>query len=251
MAEATYRYTLVVGEDTKERAWLEGILIRGGLEVAACSEAELLATPDLVPPQLVLLEDSRSGGNDPEGPQRAQRARLSSFDRIRAQPALAGVPVVMLAPDADIESYSAVIERGAAAYLVKPAAAEEVVRIAHKISGWLSSNDRTERRRRLRRPLVMQVDAELAGRAPVPGQIVDVSSGGCRVELPAPVTEGEAAKLTVRGLESPSVAALSAEVRWRRETQGGAQLVGMRFTGTSAAFAGRLLGAVPRHARSG
>jgi CheY-like chemotaxis protein len=247
MASELYRYTLVIGEDSPDRAWLEGILMRGGLEVAACSEVELAAMPDIVPPQLVVLDDSRPSEGNAESRRAGYAARMASFGRIRAQPALAGVPLIMLAPDADIDSFSAAIERGASAYLVKPAAAEEVVRIAHKISGWLSSHDRTEKRRRLRRPLVMRVDAAVAGRPPVPGQIVDVSSTGCRVELPARVAKGDAVKLTLHGVTGSTELALSAEVRWRRDTPEGAELAGLRFTGTAAVFAGKLLGAASRH----
>ena len=168
---AGYQYTLVVGPDSPDRAWLESVLMRGGLEVAACTEAELLAMQDIVPPQIVILDDS-SGRDE----------RMASFANVRSHPALSGVPVVILAYDADIDSFSAGITRGAAAYLVKPAAAEEVVAVAHKISGWLRSTDRTEKRRRLRRPLLLRVDAEIAGRdGVVPGQIVDVSGSGCRI----------------------------------------------------------------------
>ena len=37
MSERTagYQYTLVVGQDSPDRAWLESVLMRGGLEVAA------------------------------------------------------------------------------------------------------------------------------------------------------------------------------------------------------------------------
>jgi CheY-like chemotaxis protein len=247
MANELYRYTLVIGDDSPDRAWLEEILMRGGLEVAACSEAELAAMPDIVPPQLVVLDDSRPGGDDGDSTRTGHAERMASFERIRAQPALAGVPLIMLAPDADIDSFSAAIERGASAYLVKPAAADEVVRIAHKISGWLSSHDLTEKRRRLRRPLVMRVDAAVAGRQPVPGQIVDVSSTGCRVELPARVVKGDPVKLTLHGVTGSAELALSAEVRWRQGTSEGGELAGLRFTGTAAVLAGKVLGAGSRH----
>ncbi len=242
-----YRYTLVIGEDSPERAWLEDILMRGGLEVAACSESELLATPDIVPPQLVVLDDARLPGFGAEARREACAARMATFDRIRAQPALAGAPLVMLAPDADIDSFSSAIERGASAYLVKPAAAEDIVRIAHKISGWLSSHDRTEKRRRLRHPLVIRVDAAVAGRPPVPGQTVDVSSTGCRVELPDRVDTGDPVKLTLHGVSGSTELVLSAVVRWQRTTPEGIVLAGLHFTGTAAVFAGKLLGsASPR-----
>jgi len=74
--------------------------------------------------------------------------------------------------------------------------------VAHKISGWLRSTDRTEKRRRLRRPLLLRVDVEVAGRdGVVPGQIVDVSGSGCRVELKQPLEKGSAVRLTLYGVE--------------------------------------------------
>jgi response regulator RpfG family c-di-GMP phosphodiesterase len=230
-----YQYTLVVGNDTPDRAWVEGILMRGGLEVAACSEAELLGMPDIVPPQLVILDDAS-----------AREERMASFANLRAHPPLTGVPVVVLAYDADIDSFSAAITRGAAAYLVKPVPAEEVVAVAHKVSGWLSSSDRTEKRRRLRRPLLLRVDVEVRARKlTVPGQIVDVSGTGCRVELKEPLEKGEAVRITLYGLEGSTNLTLGGEVRWHRQAPDGTHVIGAKFTGTAAVLASRMLGTVP------
>jgi CheY-like chemotaxis protein len=227
-----YQYTLVVGPDSPDRAWLEGILMRGGLEVAACTEAELLAMPDIVPPQVAILDDSSS-----------RDERMASFANLRTHPPLAGVPVVVLAYDADIDSFSAAVTRGAAAYLVKPVPAEEVVAVAHKISGWLRSSDRTEKRRRLRRPLLLRVDVEIAGReSVVPGQIVDVSGTGCRVEMPGAVEKGSPVRLTLYGVEGSTDLTLGAEVRWQRRAPDGTHVAGVKFTGTAAVLAGRILG---------
>jgi CheY-like chemotaxis protein len=229
---AGFQYTLVVGPDSADRAWLESVLMRGGLEVAACTEAELLAMPDVVPPHLVVLDDSSR-----------REERMASFANLRAHGPLAGVPIVVLAYDADIDSFSAAITRGAAAYLVKPVAAEEVVAVAHKISGWLSSSDRTEKRRRLRRPLLMRVDVEVAGReGRTPGQIVDVSGSGCRVETAQPLARGDAVRLTLYGVEGSTDLSLAAEVRWQRRAPDGTEVAGVKFTGTAAVLAGRLLG---------
>ncbi len=229
---AGYQYTLVVGPDSPDRAWLESVLMRGGLEVAACTEAELLAMPDIVPPQIVILDDSAS-----------REERMASFANLRAHGPLAGVPIVVLAYDADIDSFSTAITRGASAYLVKPVAAEEIVAVAHKISGWLRSSDRTEKRRRLRRPLLLRVDVEVAGRDGVsPGQIVDVSGSGCRIELKQPVEKGNAVRLTLYGVEGSIDLSLGAEVRWERKAPDGTQVAGVKFTGTAAVLAGRLLG---------
>jgi CheY-like chemotaxis protein len=186
--------------------------------VAACTEAELLAMPDIVPPQIVILDDSS-----------ACEERMASFANLGSHGPLAGVPVVVLAYDADIDSFSNAITRGAAAYLVKPVAAEEVVAVAHKISGWLRSTDRTEKRPRLRRPLLLRV-------------IVDVSGSGCRIELKQPLEKGDAVKLTLYGVEGSIDLSLAAEVRWQRVAPDGTQVAGVKFTGTAAVLAGRLLG---------
>jgi CheY-like chemotaxis protein len=173
----------------------------------------------------------------------AREERMATFANLKAFPALAGVPVVILALDADMDSFSAAITRGAAAYLVKPVAAEEVVAVTHKISGWLGSGDRTEKRRRLRRPLLMRVDVEVIGReGVVRGQIVDVSGTGCRVELQGPVEKGDAVRLTLYGVEGSTDLSLGAEVRWQRRAPDGTQVAGVKFTGTAAVLAGRLLG---------
>ena len=234
MAEekAGYQYTLVVGPDSPDRAWLESVLMRGGLEVAACTEAELLAMPDIVPPQIVILDDSGS-----------REERMATFANLRAHVPLAGVPVVVLAYDADIDSFSTAITRGACAYLVKPVAAEEIVAVAHKVSGWLRSSDRTEKRRRLRRPLLLRVDVEIKGKEGLfPGQIVDVSGSGCRIELKHPLEKGDTVRLTLYGVEGSIDLSLSAEVRWHRQTGSDAHVAGAKFTGTAAVLAGRLLG---------
>lgn len=229
---AGYQYTLVVGQDSPDRAWLESVLMRGGLEVAACTEAELLAMPDIVPPQIVILDDSAS-----------REERMASFANLRAHGPLAGVPIVVLAYDADIDSFSTAITRGASAYLVKPVAAEEIVAVAHKISGWLRSSDRTEKRRRLRRPLLLRVDVDIAGRdGTFPGQIIDVSGSGCRIELKQPLEKGNTVRLTLYGVEGSIDLSLSAEVRWQRRAPDGTQVAGVKFTGTAAVLAGRLLG---------
>jgi CheY-like chemotaxis protein len=230
--KAGYQYTLVVGPDSPDRAWLESVLMRGGLEVAACTEAELLAMPDIVPPQIVILDDSAS-----------REERMATFANLRAHGPLAGVPVVVMAYDADIDSFSTAITRGASAYLVKPVAAEEIVAVAHKISGWLRSSDRTEKRRRLRRPLLLRVDVKIKGREGVfPGQIVDVSGSGCRIELRQPLAKGDTVRLTLYGVEGSIDLSLNAEVRWHRQTASDTHVAGVKFTGTAAVLAGRLLG---------
>jgi response regulator RpfG family c-di-GMP phosphodiesterase len=229
-----YQYTLIVGDDGIDRAWIEGTLMRGGLEVAASTHQDLANMPDIVPPHLAVLDDSSN-----------REERMANFRSLRLHPALAGVPVVVLAYDGDIESFSEAISKGAAAYLVKPVNAEELVAVAHKLSGWLSSSDRTEKRRRLRRPLVMKVEVDLRARKiRVPGQIIDVSGGGCRVELAEKIDKGDLVRVILHGTDDSTHMALGAEVRWVGQASDGTWVGGLRFTGTTALLASKVLGFV-------
>jgi len=229
-----YQYTLVIGPEGDDRAWVEDTLMRGGMEVAATALADLEAMPDIVPPRLVVLDDTRP---------RAER--MAAFARLRDHSALRGVPLVILAYDSDIDSFSEAISKGAAAYLVKPVSAEELVYTSHKLSGWLSSRDRTERRRRLRRPLLLKVDIDIKERQTrVAGQIVDVSSNGCRIELNEPLQKGDRVRVVLRGIEDSTHLALGAEVQWQKKTPEGTYAVGLRFTGTTALLAAKVLGFV-------
>ncbi|HXB54971.1 MAG TPA: PilZ domain-containing protein [Vicinamibacteria bacterium] len=230
----SYAYTLIVGPDSRDRAWIESTLMRGGLEVAASTEADLLAEPDIVPPHLLVLDDA-SGH-----PQLRE-----TFQRLRSHPALHGVPFVILSYDAGIETFSDAISKGAAAYLLKPVSPEELVSAAHKITGWLSSSDRTERRRRMRRPLLMKVEIDIrARRIRVPGQTLDVSSSGCRVELGEPLAVGDLVRVILHGPSETTHLALGAEVRQHRVLADGTHVAGLRFTGTTALLAAKLLGFV-------
>ena len=232
--DAGYQYTLVVGPDGPDRAWVEGTLMRGGLAVAAATHEDLAGMPDIVPPHLAVLDDSSD-----------RAGRMADFRRLRAHAAMAGVPVVMLAYDADIESFSDAIGRGAAAYLVKPVSAEELVEVAHKLSGWLRSSDRTEKRRRLRRPLLMKVDVDIRARKQrVPGQIIDVSGGGCRVELGVRLDKGDLVRVMLHGTDDSTHLALGGGVRWANQAADGTWEAGVRFTGTTALLASKVLGFV-------
>ena len=86
------------------------------------------------------------------------------------------------------------------------------------------------------------MDVEITGQSGVfPGQIVDVSGSGCRIELKQPLEKGDAVRLTLYGVEGSIDLFLNAEVRWQRRV-GETQVAGVRFTGTAAVLAGRLLG---------
>jgi response regulator RpfG family c-di-GMP phosphodiesterase len=227
-------YALVVGPDNPDRGWIENTLLQAGIEVAAASEADVLVTGDLLPPRLLVLDDASS-----------REARLASLRRLQAHPALKGVPLLVLAYEGDVESFTEAITKGVAAYLVKPANSGELVETAKRLSGWEGVTDRTERRRRIRRPLIMKIEAvDKQTKAHAMGHFYDVSGSGCRVELRLRVQVGDALRVILHSQDASTHVALGVEVRWVRETAPGVFEAGCRFTGTTALLAGKMLGFV-------
>lgn len=230
------RYVLVIGPDCDDRAWLEGVLMRADLAVAAASPGELLAAPDIIAPQIVLFDDAGT-----------RVARGEVLRRSMAIPALAGAPFIVLAYDRDIDSFSEAITGGAAAYLVKPAQASEVVDLARRLIGWATAPDRSEKRRRLRRPLLLRVDIDIRReKRTIQGRLVDVSDKGCQVETEEPLEQDDAVRVVLRGLEDTTHLALGAVVRWTENEDGKLFSAGLRFSGTTALLAGKLLGFATR-----
>lgn len=231
-------FCLVVAPEGPDRDWATETLDESGLTVYTASEAEVLATPDLVPPRLVVLDDAAT---------RAERNE--TLRRLSGHVPLKGVPVLVLSYDADIESYTDALTKGVSAFLVKPVNAEELVAVAHRLSGWTGRSDKTEKRRRIRRPLVMKVEVDLRSRKrKVPGQIVDVSGSGCRVEMTVatgePVEKGETVRIVLQGHDDTTHVTLGAEVRWYRLAPDGTHVFGAHFTGTTALLAAKVLGFV-------
>jgi response regulator RpfG family c-di-GMP phosphodiesterase len=210
------------------------VLLEGDVALAGATESDLLATPDIEPPRLVILDHP---GNRAE--------RLASLKRLQSLPALVGVPVVLLSRDGDIDSYSEAITAGVSAYLQRPVKAEELLDVARRLSGWTGLSEGTERRRRLRRPLLMRVDVVIRStKARLPGQILDVGASGCRVEVLQDVNRGELVRIILNAHDASTHVALGGEVRWHAATPSGAFQLGVRFTGTTALLAGKLLGFV-------
>jgi len=225
-------YALIVGVDGPDRNWAAATLQETGLEVAAATEDEILAHEDWVPPTLLILDDNGTA-----------EERKATQKRLQKHPAFIGVPLLILAYDADIDSYTGALTRGAAGYLVKPANADEFTAAAQKLCDWKRNADRSEKRRRLRRPLLMKVDIDIRARKlRVPGELVDASGAGCRIELKEELAIGDLVRVILHGHEDSTHVALGAEVRWQRVTPAGLHVVGVRFTGTTALLAGKLLG---------
>jgi DNA-binding response OmpR family regulator len=225
-------YVLIVGEENADLEYVVAALRWGHLEVHACNEAALLEIHDLQPPVLTVL-DHGGGAADVK----------ASQERLLRHGGLIGVPLLVLSYDAAVDTYSAAIAGGAAAYLVKPVDAQELVAVARKLSGWLGVTEDSEKRRRMRRPLLMKVEVHLRARKErTSGQIVDASGGGCRIELGTAVAPGDLIRLELHSHKGSTHVALGGEIRWYRQAPDGTHVAGVKFTGTTAQHAPQLLG---------
>ena len=226
-------YVLVVGPDVRERVHLESLLEDAGFDVLAADEAEVLSAFDLERPRLVVIDDAQCA-----------RDRLATLQRIDTHPPLEGAPILVLAPDSDIDSYTNALTRGAAAYLAKPVAPEALVEAARKLHAWSPPDPDANTRRRRRRPLLMGIDVTVPGRdLSLRGQLVEASSGGCRIEVPGEISCGERLRIVLHTPGASIHVALGAEVRWCRPADSGF-VCGCQFNGSTAIVAARLLGFV-------
>jgi hypothetical protein len=194
------------------------------------------------------LEGAGLAVEEPASPSRGRDVALVVLDEPAALPPMRrGPAVIVLARGSDIDSFSGALTRGAAAYLVKPVDAEELAEVALRLARWRDTAVTAGRRRARRRPLLIGVDLESEARGVrLRGRLLDVSATGCRIEVPAPgVRAAETVRVIPRALSDTTGIALGGQVRWRRATADGAQVVAVRFNGTSAILAGRIFGTAP------
>ena len=88
MTEAgTPRYDLFVSYAQADRAWVEAILMRGGLEVAACTEAELVKSIEAVAGHMAaIMGELKLDLDDPnyeQTPERVAKMYLEMFHGLR------------------------------------------------------------------------------------------------------------------------------------------------------------------------
>jgi CheY-like chemotaxis protein/Tfp pilus assembly protein PilZ len=233
-SSANIGYVLLVGDHAPERHVAEHVLLGAGLVVAATTLDEALGIPDLTPPRVVIYDA-------PEG----RDQRHDGLRRIASCRALIGVPLVVLSSDRRPDAHAVAITFGAAAYRTKPVPPDDLVAMARRLCGWTGRGDATEKRRRLRRPLLMSVELQRKGESErFAAQMLDASGDGCRVETPQAFTRGEALRVLIRLQPDVAAVALSGEVRWVASTRGESHALGLRFTGTSALLAAKVLGLV-------
>jgi hypothetical protein len=204
-------FAVVSGRAGVERTQVEAALRAAGIEPVAAHPSPSLA---------VLLEDA-------------------------ARPPWPDAPTIVISSKTDIDSFTNAITSGVAAYLPRPVDSAELTAAARRLARWKPPAAGTGTRLRSRRPLLLDVDLEIEGQH-LRGHLVDVSAGGCRVEIAGRVRRGAAVRLTPRALEASTGIALGGTVtRTRRDdtVQPPMCEVALRFNGTSALLAARIFGA--------
>ena len=223
----------VVGAPSPERDAVMTALAAANVTPALRSEGELLGAREGTLPALLVLDD-----------QRPREERMATQLRLRSHPALHGVPVLVVSHDCSIDSFGGAIGAGASAFVRLPGDQDELVETARRLSTWRSHRSSPEARRGARRPLLLEVDVDLAGHEDVRGRIVDASTTGCRLELPMAADEGAQLGIVPRSCDDSTQIRLGGIVRWcRAGTHGFTTAV--RWTGTAGIVARRVLGLGP------
>lgn len=229
---------LVIGGSPEDGRWLEDALRPTGLPIAVRGLEEALAPPREgkrpTRPAVVVLHERRR-----------REDLLASLERVRADPALARVPLVVVDHDRDIERFTAAVSRGAAACICPPIDPAHLRATVVRLARWRDGGGPSERRLRRRRPLLLRVDVHLPGGRVLGGLLRDVSTTGCRLEARARVAPGTEVALTPYGYDASLEFRIGALVRRHGEVERGLHVLACRFVGTGAVMAPRLFAVKP------
>jgi CheY-like chemotaxis protein len=228
---------LVVGGSPEDGRWLEDALRPSGLTVKVLSLEEALAPHaggEAARPDVVVLHERRR-----------REDLLTSLDRLRANPALAAVPLVVVDHERDIERFTTAVSRGAAACVCPPLDPAHLRATVTRLARWRDEGGPAERRRRRRRPLLLRVDVHLPGDRVLGGLLRDVSTTGCRLETEERVAPGTEVAITPYGYDASLEFRIGAVVRRHLELERGLHMLACRFTGTGAVMAPRLFALQP------
>ena len=223
---------LVVGGSPEDGRWLEDALKPSGLTVTVRSLEDALAPAPAPPrprPDVVVLHERRR-----------REDLLESLDRVHADPALGGSPLVVVDHERDIERFIAAVGRGAAACVCPPLDPAYLRATVTRLARWRDGKGSGDRRRRRRRPLLLRVDVHLPDARVLVGLLRDVSGAGCRIESPERVAPGTEVSITPYGYDASLEFRIGAVVHRHLEPAPGHHVLACRFTGTGAVMAPRL-----------
>jgi CheY-like chemotaxis protein len=124
MTNQRHNQTILVADDEPEIVDLVRLLLEWeGYSVAkAANGEEALAQAQVIAPDLILLDVRMP-----------KMSGLDVLDHLQADPALAGIPVVMLSVLTTYPQVQTALERGAVAYLPKPFELREMARLVKDV----------------------------------------------------------------------------------------------------------------------
>jgi CheY-like chemotaxis protein len=224
------RIALVSAPGDTSAEWSERL---GALGYAVERLADPTDLGGAAPPALVVVDDRR-----------ARAERLEALARLRAQPALVGVPLLVVSEDCGIDSFGGAIARGASAFVRSPLDPAELRDAVLRLAAWRDEAPpagASPVRRGRRRPLLLGVDVDVPGRGLARALMVDASASGCRLEMDEPVDAFTTLGIIPRACEDSTEIRLAGTVQWSRPARGG-HWVAVRWTGTAGVLARRILG---------
>jgi len=226
---------LIVGGSPEDGRWLEDALRPSGLPVSSAGLEEALAGGRSAPPPSVVVLHER----------RRREDLLAALDRLRTDPVLGQVPLVVVDHERDIERFTAAVARGAAACFSPPLDPAQLRATVARLARWRDEAGPVERRGRRRRPLLIRLDVHVPGQATTAGLLRDVSAIGCRLETAGAVAPGTPIAVTPYGYEESLEFRIGATVRRCVELGPGIHALACRFSGSGAVMAPRLFAVRP------
>ena len=126
---------------------------------------------------------------------------LESLDRVHADPALGGSPLIVVDHERDIERFIAAWDGGGGLRVSAPRS--RLPAGDGDPPGALARRKGiADRRGRRRRPLLLRVDVHLPDARVLVGLLRDVSGAGCRIESPERVAPGTEVSITPYGYDA-------------------------------------------------
>jgi len=222
------RRILVVDDEADLRRLLASILTDLGHDVETAADgATALESLGRGIPELMIL-DILMPGLDGWGV-------LRSLERLPSRP-----PVLVLTGLVDYPAFLRAVREGASAFLVKPFRFQDLINTCQRMLDVHAEAPEHERRRDVRRMLITDVDLLSSDGAPLArGDLVNMSVSGARLDLGAPLREGETVRLAVHVPGQIRALRIQGTIQWQRQT-GDAFAHGLRF-GTVGAEEARFI----------
>jgi CheY-like chemotaxis protein len=211
------RHILVVDDEAELRRLLSWILTDLGHDVETAADGtQALECLHRRLPELMILDILMPGVDGWDV--------LRSLEQLPVRP-----PVLVLTGLVDYPSFLRAIREGASAFLVKPFRFQDLIGTCQRMLDVQAETRDDDRRRDVRRMLITDVDLLSSEGAPLArGDLVNMSVSGARLDLGAPLREGDSVRLAVHVPGQIRALRIEGVIQWQRPA-GDGFAHGLRF----------------------